>query len=146
MAGAEGAIYLDANILIYALEASTQDGVLAGRWLKRIDDGRIIAATSELTIVEVLPRPIAQADTALAEAYRRMLEGSDSFMVLPVSRVVLEGAVLLRAEFGGETPDAVHVATALAARCHGFLTNDTRLKLPPSLRSYGLADVVAFET
>jgi predicted nucleic acid-binding protein len=29
--------------------------------------------------------------------------------------------------------DAIHVATALAASCDVFLTNDRRLKVPPDL-------------
>ena len=33
-------------------------------------------------------------------------------------------AAELRARYGLRTPDAIHCATALAARCDGLLTND----------------------
>lgn len=145
MTGIDGPIYLDANVLIYALETDGDDGGLARRWLSQVDRGVIVAVTSELTLVEVLPHPLSIGDARLVDAYRRFLSSSPHLETSSVSLEVLPRAAELRAELGCETPDAVHVASAILAGCRGFLTNDTRLKLPSFMRRYVLSDIVALD-
>lgn len=140
----DGPVYLDANILIYAMETDGDEGLLARRWLLQVDRGRLRAVTSELTMVEVLPQPIALGNIALVQGYRRFFKGSANFSVVPVARAILEAATDLRAKLGSETPDAIHVATALSAGCRSFLTNDGRLRLPDKVIRRALADVMIF--
>ena len=135
-------IYLDSNILIYAMETDGERGILARRWLMQIDRARVRRVTSALTIVEVLPHPISIRDSVLVNGYRRLLTDRPTLRVLPISLKILFRATELRADFGSETPDAIHVATALIDGCGGFVTNDTRLKLPPTIARYGLSDVM----
>lgn len=135
-------IYLDANILIYAMETDGDGGMLARRWLMQVDRGRLRAVTSELTITEVLPHPIASGKITLLDGYKRLLQSGPNLHVSPVSRAVLERAADVRAHLKSETPDAIHVATALIEGCGGFLTNDERLKLPADLPRLSLADVM----
>lgn len=139
----DGRIYLDANIFIYAMELDDDRGMLARRWLGQVDRGRVPAATSELTVVEVLPHPLSIGNARLVQAYRELLAHRPTLEVLPVRAAILSRAAELRAQFKSETPDAIHVATALSCNCTGFLTEDTRLKLPPSLRRHVLQDVMA---
>jgi len=135
-------IYLDANVLIYAKETDGNSGMLARRWLLQADRGRMRAVTSGLTVVEVLPYPIAANDDVILSGYRRLLGGFPNFSVVPVTTAILYRAAELRAELGGDTPDAIHVATALAAGCGGLVTNDDRIKLPPDLARHALDDVL----
>ena len=65
--------------------------------------------------------------------YTELLTPSDRLAVLPVDRAILVEAARQRAALGMPMPDAIHVATALAAGCELFLTNDRRLKLPSEL-------------
>jgi predicted nucleic acid-binding protein len=44
-----------------------------------------------------------------------------------VDRAIGEGAARLRARYGLRTPDAIHLATAVAARAEAFVTTDRRL-------------------
>lgn len=144
MTAIESPVYLDSNILIYAMETDEDEGLLARRWLMQIDRGRIAAVVSALTVVEVLPHPIAKSDAKLVDGYRRLLTAIPSLEVVSISPAILFRAAELRAELNSETPDAIHIATAIELGCRGFLTNDRRLKVPPGLRRYELADVSAF--
>lgn len=135
-------IYLDSNVLIYAMETDGELGMFARRWLMQIDRGRVKGVTSELSIVEVLPHPISNRNAVLVDGYHRLLTDRPTLRVSPISLPILFRAAELRADFGSETPDAIHVATALVEGCGGFVTNDTRLKLPPTLARYELPDVM----
>lgn len=136
--------YLDANILIYAMESDGEEGASARRWLHQIDRGCLFAVTSGLTAIEVLPHPIAAGDTKLVDSYRRLLTDRPTLRIAPISDAVLSRATWIRASLGSTTPDALHVATALLEGCAGFLTNDDRLKLPSELIRYSLPDVSFF--
>ena len=141
---ADRPLYLDANILIYAMETDGENGVLARRWLIQIDQGHLPAVTSEMSIVEVLPHPISERNTTLVDGYRNLLTGSASALrVIPIGTSLLLTAARLRAELGCATPDAIHVATALDQNCAAFLTNDDRLKLPDGLMRHYLPDVMS---
>ena len=58
--------------------------------------------------------------------------------MVPVSRTILIDAARLRANSGLRLPDAIHVATAVAAGCPIFLSNDRRLKVPDVLQLLAL--------
>lgn len=65
-------VYLDANVLIYTVEAiepfRTQLDLLAGA----LDDGRLQGVTSELTIAEVMVKPLASTDQKVIAEYQRL--------------------------------------------------------------------------
>lgn len=133
-------IYFDANIFIYAMETDDERGMLARRWMMQIDRREICAVTSELTFGEVLPHPIARNDAELVDGYHRLLKVRPTLMVVPVERSIVLEAVNIRVQFKAELPDAIHVATAQQAGCTGFLTEDTRVRLPPQLKRLALSD------
>jgi predicted nucleic acid-binding protein len=135
-----GAVYFDANVFIDAMETDDDRGLLARRWMLQVERGEIRAVTSELTLAEVLPHPLAERDDELVQGYHRMLTNRAMLRVLPVRRGIILRAADLRAQFNAEAPDAIHVATALQAKCDSFLTEDTRVRLPPELKKLTLAD------
>src|SRR4051794_3601411 len=107
-------LYLDTNIIIYAAEGPAVSGAPLQRLLLRVDAGQLSALTSELTLAEVLVKPLKDGDATAADRYRRRLTAGLTLDVTPISRAVLEAAAELRAAHRSfKLPDAIHAATAL---------------------------------
>ena len=53
--------------------------------------------------------------------------------IIPLTRDVVDRATEIRAQFNFKTPDALHLAAAVIAKCDVFLTNDHRLSRFTSL-------------
>jgi len=120
-------VYLDANLFIYFAEGHPDLSELVRHVLSAVDDGLMTAATSELTVAEVLVRPIRERATRQADYYRRLITDGPGLSVLPVTRAVLEEGARVRAVYGIRLPDAIQVATAALSGCDVFLTNDREL-------------------
>ena len=121
-------VYLDTNIIIYALEgfAAFDDQIKA--LLQAMDDGEISAITSELTLAEVLVKPIKDQDTTIQQLYRSFLTASPVLQMVPIGRNILEEAAHLRATTKLKMPDAIHLATTNLTGCDSFLSNDVLFK------------------
>lgn len=106
-----------------------------------IDEGKIKAVTSELTLAEVLIKPMMDNNADLQKVYKETLRSSEGFSVMPINRQILIEAARLRAE--SETlrlPDAIHLATASVHHCTFFLTYDKRLGTLPDFHIVILSD------
>jgi predicted nucleic acid-binding protein len=53
--------------------------------------------------------------------------------VIPIDRSILVDAAHYRARLGIKLPDAIHVATAVAAGCEIFLSNDRKIITPAGM-------------
>ena len=120
-------VYLDANVFIYALEGTAPLMQAVLPLFRLIDSGDCAAVTSELTLAEVLVRPIRSGDDALVQRYERLLRSRSSFEVVPVQLDVWRRAAALRATTRLRLPDAVHLATAQAEGCDLVVRNDAGL-------------------
>lgn len=128
-----GPVYLDSNILIHPVERhEPYREVLNPLWLA-VEEGTAAAVTSELSLVEILTKPIRENNSALAGTYRELILNAKGIHPAPVSREVLTKAAEIRAHFGLKTPDAIHAATALLHPVALFLTNDSGFKRVPCL-------------
>ena len=67
-------IYLDSNIIIYAVEGFSEYAARVQALLEAMDSGEITTVTSELTLAEVLVKPKQDQNQALEGAYRRFLD------------------------------------------------------------------------
>jgi predicted nucleic acid-binding protein len=108
--------------------------------LKHIDAGRIAAITSELTLAEVLVRPIRDGDQERVRAFESLLTDTPQFRIVPVHRGIMRRSAELRATFGGSLPDAIHAASAEASACKLFLSEDRRGRLPGDLAASNLIE------
>ncbi len=136
-----GRVYLDANAFIYYGE---QYPALAGR-LNRVfrsaEAGQVTIVTSDLTLLEVLVRPIQAANVALVRAYEELLTPRVELERIAIGVDVLRRAAELRAALGLRTPDAIHVATAGLSGCISILSEDHRLKVPAELAIVRISDL-----
>jgi predicted nucleic acid-binding protein len=121
-------VYIDTVTVIYAVEQTPTYGVLLNPLWNNLQAGNIQVFSSELTLMETLVVPIRNSDTFLVSAYERLLR-SPQMQLIPISQTILREAAKLRAITPSvRTPDAIHAATAIAANCTQFLTNDRQLR------------------
>ncbi len=129
-------VYLDANVFIAAFENPGAHSDHAWWVLEALERGEISGGTSEITIAELLVKPIELGDSELAASYEKMIVSVDRFEVVPVRRDILVEAAGIRARRSSiKLPDAIHIATARSLSCCFFLTGDRRLPLPEGIKS-----------
>jgi len=114
-------IYLDSSIIIYLVE---RHPVHAAPIERALGQSAAILATSPLTTLEVLVKPLQTRRDDLANLYRRFLAATRT---LPINEETFERALYLRAQYPLKTPDALHLAVAQQFACEAFWTNDNRL-------------------
>jgi predicted nucleic acid-binding protein len=119
-------IFLDTNIFIYLLEDPGPRGKRATRILNELSLRGDDVLTSTLTLGEVLVRPLEANDLALADRYRRVFRGP-SVRMLSFGETAGEEYARIRRDRAIKAPDAIQLATAAAAGCDLFITNDDRL-------------------
>ena len=122
-------LYLDTNIFIYALEGYPKFIASVRALFAAIDEGRIRAVTSELTLAESLVKPMMDGNIILQKFYEDTLQSSEALFVAPITRQILINAARIRASSNFiRLLDAIHLATANECSCQTFLSNDKRLK------------------
>ena len=82
-------IYLDTNIIIYAMEGYPEYVCSLSSLFAAIDEGNLVAVTSELTLAESLVKPMMDDNAHLQNIYMDALQSSDALFVIPVNRRIL---------------------------------------------------------
>lgn len=123
-------IYLDTNIFIALRETGGEIGLKLVEFLSHAHIGTVpFLATSELTLAELLTKPLALVRHDLIDQYDSWILNSGWLEVRQVDRAVLWNAAVLRSEHKGlKLPDAIHISTAIEMQCSHFLTNDLGIK------------------
>ncbi|MBV5261738.1 type II toxin-antitoxin system VapC family toxin [Synechococcus moorigangaii CMS01] len=125
-------VYLDTVILIYTVEKNVDYlHIIQNLWVD-IERHIITAYTSELTLMESLVMPLKLRNDRLVNTYEKILQKS-VLKSLSITPSILKLAAQLRANNKIQTPDAIHLATAIACGCDVFLTNDIALQKIPDL-------------
>lgn len=117
-------IYVDASVIIYAIEASQLFPNLQTTIIEPMTRGELVLVTSWITLAEVLIKPMQIVDAILEKTYRQFLSPAPHFQLLPVDRSISEQAAAIRAQHGLKLPDSIHLATGIVANCSCFLTGD----------------------
>jgi predicted nucleic acid-binding protein len=119
-------VYIDASALIYATEMAGQYPGLWTNLLQPLARGELTVVTSWITLVEVLVKPLQLNDVILEITYRQFFTSSAHFEILPVDQAIANQAATLRALHAFKLPDAIHIATGMAAACTHYLTGDAK--------------------
>jgi predicted nucleic acid-binding protein len=121
-------IYLDTNVFIKAVEGLDEAASPAKTLIQALRHRRSgLAATSEITFAEVLApakRPDALPLHMKRRAYLDLLLWSGFVALIPVNRDILIETAALRATSKFKLPDAVHLVSAILARCRFFVSAD----------------------
>jgi hypothetical protein len=90
-----GWVYLDTNALIYAVERIEPYFTRLNPIWQALADGVQEIVTSELSLLEVLVRPLQMGDNALVTLYRDVLFGTAGLTCSPITRACLERAAAI---------------------------------------------------
>lgn len=118
-------IYLDSNIVIYAVENPAVFGARALARLQAISQQDRIAV-SALTRMECCSHPLRHANFPLLRLYDSFFARSD-VSLLPMVDRVFQSATVIQAMHNFGTVDSIHLAVALENGCQIYLTHDQRL-------------------
>lgn len=121
-------VFLDTAPIIYFVEKHPDYGAAVDAVFELIDDGRISAVVSPVTLAECLVHPVKYGLTDLYEGFQRIILNGRNTFFSSIDEHIAEEAARLRAVHGITLVDALQVATALTNGCDGFVTNDIRLK------------------
>ncbi len=137
-------IFLDTAPVIYFIEAHHQFGPLVRQVIELMNENRIQAFTSVLTLSEVLPKPVETGNDELAEKFKTYLKNGPNLTLLPITETIGETAGVLRGKYPHlKTVDAVQIAAALDAEADAFLTNDKKLSGIKEIKILVLNDYLA---
>jgi predicted nucleic acid-binding protein len=121
-------LYLDANIIIFGHEAADPLKQLVLRRLVACceqPDGQL--ATSIFSRLECRVLPLRTSDKDLLAQYDEFF-GFGGVEVIGVTEEIIDLATELRAKYGFKSPDAIHLASAIAVGAQVFLTADAALR------------------
>jgi predicted nucleic acid-binding protein len=128
-----GTIYLDVQIIVYSIEVHPRYAAALNPVWDAADEGRLVVATSQLSILEAIVGPLKHGLAELKNRYDALFAGQQLY-TLPIHESILRRAAELRAAHSHlPTPDAIHVATPEHVHADLLLTNDKRMKNIPSM-------------
>ena len=93
-------VFIDTAPIIYYIEAHTDYGPLVSEFVKAFQSGRLIAYSSVITIVEILPKPIANGDAQLAKQFSDFLSSGQGITTLDITSSIAQTAGRLRGQYG----------------------------------------------
>ena len=134
-------VYLDSNIVITILEQTAPLNRPQKRFIDALETGQLTGISSHLTLAECLIKPMRESNEQAIEAVLQFLENQEHVELLPVSRNILVKAAEIRAVSGTKLPDAIHLASAVAAGCQTFLSDDKGIRMPASVARIGFAEL-----
>ncbi|MBO0798451.1 MAG: type II toxin-antitoxin system VapC family toxin [Blastocatellia bacterium] len=115
--------YLDSSPIIYLVE---QVQPYASELRRKLSAQGLVLITSELARLECRVKPLRNGDTALLQDFDDYFANSIAEIV-PLTRDIIDRATEIRAQYNFKSPDSIHLAAAVVAKCDVFLTNDHRL-------------------
>jgi predicted nucleic acid-binding protein len=123
-----GVLFLDTAPVIYFVEQNPEFASKVQEVFERLDDGKLTAVVSPITLAECLVLPYKQKNSDIAKIFTELLANSENVLFYPIDEVIADKAADLRARYNLTLTDAFQLAIAIQAECDAFLTNDADLK------------------
>ena len=122
------AVALDTSLFIYHFEDHPRYRDLTSHILRAVSKGECGASVSELTLLELLVRPLQLERQDVADEYEALLSHFPNLELVPLTRRIVLRAAAIRARYGFRTPDALILATAIIQGATLAITNDLQWK------------------
>ena len=119
-------VYLDSCIVIYLTEGSADMRERIGRQLLRSAEAAPTVTFTDLSRLECRVKPLAIGNATLLTDYESFFT-TPGYVKCVIDTATFDMATELRARYGLKTPDALHLAAAIASDCEELWTNDQRL-------------------
>jgi len=133
--------FVDTAPIIYYIEAHPQFGPLAKEIVDSFRSGKLIALSSVITLVEVLPKPVESGNDVLAKKFSEFLKTGKNIKLLDISAEIAELAGNMRGQYPSlKAMDAIQIAVSINAGAGAFITNDAKLRQVKELRFIVLKD------
>lgn len=94
----------------------------------RLQENKLSAVTSVLTLSEILAFERVQKDIVLFEKTKNKLTTTPNLTILPVDEQIAQASAILKQTYKLTLPDAIQLATALITNQKAYITNDDRFK------------------
>jgi predicted nucleic acid-binding protein len=117
-------ILLDTSVWIHHFEQNPAFGEAAGYVIEQLEAGRFRGVASELTLFELIVKPLQLGRQDAADDYETLLSHFPNLTLEPITRAILLEAAALRARYRLRTPDAIQLATGLKSGATVAITND----------------------
>lgn len=125
---AKGMVGLDACFFIYQFENHPKYARICSAIISLIEDGKIEAFTSTISLSEVLAKPIKLQRHEQVLLLDQAMHDIPHLSLIPIDSTVAKIAAHFRATYGFRLPDCLHLASTFSTGADLFLTNDNRLK------------------
>jgi predicted nucleic acid-binding protein len=135
-------VLIDTSVWIYHFEPHAEFGASATQIIESLEEGEFRGVASELTLLELMVRPLQLGRQDAADDYETLLSYFPNLELIPIGRQILLDAAGLRARHRLRTPDAIQLATGLQAGATLAITNDGKWRGLPMIETMVLADFV----
>jgi predicted nucleic acid-binding protein len=126
--GQHSVIALDTSVFIYHFEDHPEYRDITALVLDAVSRGECRAIVSELSLMELIVRPLRMEMQDVADEYEALISHFPHLTLEPMTRAVVLKAAAVRAEYGLRTPDAMIIATAMVRNATLVITNDAQWK------------------
>lgn len=125
-------LFLDTAPVIYFVERNPEFVDQVDPIFERLES-EIRTVVGAVTVAECLVGALRLGLTNLEQVYLNILTREDVLFVESTLEIAREAA-RVRFQYNLQLPDALQIATAIAANCEAFLTNDAQLQRVTELR------------
>ena len=120
-------LFLATAPIIYLVEENPQYLERVRDIFQQLDDGRVAAMTSPVTLAECLVHPLRLGLAGLRQTFIDIVVNGANTTFIGINQEIGETAAQLRAQYHVRLPDALQMAAAIINGCDSFLTNDAPL-------------------
>lgn len=135
-------LYLDTAVFIYFVERNPRYFDFCDEIFRRVEEGRIEAMTSTLTMTEILVQPYKMKKDELVLKFYSLFSTYPHLKWIDLTLGISDLAAKVRAERHMKTPDAIHGASALFSGATGLVCNDRIFRRVEGMECLMLDEVV----